>query len=1112
MRNRAKGNFSLLYFHALSIKQFIMKKLTLLSAILLAAIMLPGQIINIPADYPTIQQGIDAATEGDTVLVQPGTFVENVNFYGKNITLGSLMLITQDTAYISQTIIDGNQSGSVVQIDAGILNGFTITNGFADSDDGGGIHCYGIGIQLINLIVSKNSAQGGMGYSANGGGIYCSDSTFVQNVTVINNSTNRYGGGIFVGGTIPSSLQDIVIANNEAGYGGGGIFLWNTSSLENVIIENNTANEGSYAIGSGGGMYLQNSNPTLKKVTIRNNQAYAKGGGVYFENSNPIFDSIERCNIYMNSAWEEGFDIYSDSEIIIVVDTFTVLNPTSYLAAPLSNFTFNILNGLILQENADLHVSPVGDNSNTGLTATEPIKNVQYALRKVLADSLNPHTIHLLEGTYSPSTNDEWFPVILPDYVSLSGSDQHEAILDAEKSAQVIRLKNRMGITISDLTISGGNATEEGGGLFCSNSNPVLQNLSIINNESKLLGGGLYLGGSTPVLNNLTISNNIVHNDSSYFLYYGSGSGICCISSNPFIQGGSIKYNISEGYGGGISFYSSTPVFDSINRCNIYSNQAILGKDLFQPYYSEQIVEVYLDTFSVFQPTQYYTHPMVKFDMHILHGLIPQIDADVYVSPLGNNGNSGLNVDDPFKNIGYALSKVVASSENPHTIFLSNGTFSPSVNNENFPLVFPGYINLEGESENGVVLDAEGLSGVLEFQNSPYAEISNLTVKGGYRITSNEVSGGGIAIKNSPIFINHVTIAENLCENFYYGGGGIWCYGSPSPVFKNITVKNNISSGYGGGFGCWGGAPLLENVIISGNSVTSWKGGGGVYLYNSSPTLKNCLLSGNISNGDGGGLTCNNNSNPLLLNVTISDNTVSEYNVGGGVFCTGGANPILINNILWDNEPQEISFQAGFPIDTNSISISYSDIQGGLSGIQTNDNGTVNWLEGNIDEDPLFLGSGNHPYQLSLGSPCIDAGTPDTTGLNLPLYDLMGNFRFWDGNEDGDTIVDMGAYEFGSVGVGINKPIVQNADFEMVCFPNPFSDDITFEFDLPRATTVLIHVFNNMGVKVDDSPVKFLPSGLNQVHWNSRSLPAGFYFCRVQIGNETITKKIVKVK
>ena len=63
------------------------------------------QIINIPGDYPTIQLGIGAAINGDTVLVQPGRYVENIDFLGKNITVASLFSTTQDTSYISKMLL-----------------------------------------------------------------------------------------------------------------------------------------------------------------------------------------------------------------------------------------------------------------------------------------------------------------------------------------------------------------------------------------------------------------------------------------------------------------------------------------------------------------------------------------------------------------------------------------------------------------------------------------------------------------------------------------------------------------------------------------------------------------------------------------------------------------------------------------------------------------------------------------------------------------------------------------------------------------------------------------------------------------------------------------------
>jgi len=118
----------------------------------LSVVSIHADTINIHDDYQTIQAGIDASSDADTVLVQPGTYYENINFNGKNIVLGSLFIITQDTSYISKTVIDGKKQGRVVEFMSGedstaVLSGFVIANGpngeYADDEYifGAGIFC-----------------------------------------------------------------------------------------------------------------------------------------------------------------------------------------------------------------------------------------------------------------------------------------------------------------------------------------------------------------------------------------------------------------------------------------------------------------------------------------------------------------------------------------------------------------------------------------------------------------------------------------------------------------------------------------------------------------------------------------------------------------------------------------------------------------------------------------------------------------------------------------------------------------------------------------------------------------------------------------------------------
>jgi len=306
-------------------------------------------LLNVPSDFSTIQSAIDFAWTADTVLVQTGTYYENINYNGKNITVASLFFTTQDTSYISQTIIDGDYDDNVVTFESGedstaVLTGFTITNGFAyhsggiycnnnsspslknmtitgnfASHNGGGICCYNNSNPILeNVAITGNTA------SADGGGIYCDNysSPSLINVTITGNTASGNGGGIYCKYYSSPILENITITGNSASGNGGGIYCWNYSSpsLENVTITDNSANCGggiycyNYSSpslvnvtitgNSKSGIYCYNySSPSLENVTITNNYTTYIGGGIYTYRSNP---SLENITITGNSAWQGG--------------------------------------------------------------------------------------------------------------------------------------------------------------------------------------------------------------------------------------------------------------------------------------------------------------------------------------------------------------------------------------------------------------------------------------------------------------------------------------------------------------------------------------------------------------------------------------------------------------------------------------------------------------------------------------------------------------------------------------------------------------------------------------------------------------------------------------
>jgi len=280
-----------------------------------------ARMLNVPSPgYTTIQSAIDSALTGDTVLVQPGTYVENLRFKGKKITVGSLFLTTQDTSYTDQTIIDSrngsSNQGCVVQFIDGedencVLIGFTITGGYRLSAGGGGIECFlNSSPTLSHLKITGNIAGNGGGIFcsvnsnplitntriydnaafSNGGGIYCTlnSSPLLIQTNIQDNVANNFGGGLYFSDSCLAEMSDIIVELNSTSYAGGGIYCSNSSDivLKNSTIRNNTTDD------LGGGLYFELSSPYLERILITGNSAY-NGGGIYCAlQANPFMTNL----------------------------------------------------------------------------------------------------------------------------------------------------------------------------------------------------------------------------------------------------------------------------------------------------------------------------------------------------------------------------------------------------------------------------------------------------------------------------------------------------------------------------------------------------------------------------------------------------------------------------------------------------------------------------------------------------------------------------------------------------------------------------------------------------------------------------------------------------
>ena len=186
-------------------------------ALMILSAAASGRILHVPTDFPTIQAGIDATLNGDTVLVKPGTYHENINFCGKNIVVGSRFLTSGNPDFISSTIIDGDSTGSVVTFNSGedstaMIIGFSITDGFALL--GGGIFCDGSSPTICHNEILLNVA-GGEGIDK-GAGIFCRNSaTKIKFNNIHNNRLCQFGSDIFRGGGICGDTSDLLIIGND---------------------------------------------------------------------------------------------------------------------------------------------------------------------------------------------------------------------------------------------------------------------------------------------------------------------------------------------------------------------------------------------------------------------------------------------------------------------------------------------------------------------------------------------------------------------------------------------------------------------------------------------------------------------------------------------------------------------------------------------------------------------------------------------------------------------------------------------------------------------------------------------------------------------------------
>jgi len=275
-----------------------------------------GNIIRVPYDQSTIQAGIDAASDSDTVLIADGTYTGDGN---KNLDFKGKAIIVQSENGPTNCIIDCENEGL----------GFYFHT--AEGNDS----------QLVGVTVTN-------GYTGFGGGIRVSDSSpTIDTCFITNNETHQgHGGGVSISGSSSIILKNSTISNNNSEGGGGGISIFQTNNEEiNVINCHISGNTAISEFGHGGGVLGQeNQGPiTFFNCTIKNNISSDEGGGLSFYLSASVI--IDSCIISNNEAEDNsggGISAQSDNGSLLIRNSIISDNTTNGVCSGICGLVYSI--------------------------------------------------------------------------------------------------------------------------------------------------------------------------------------------------------------------------------------------------------------------------------------------------------------------------------------------------------------------------------------------------------------------------------------------------------------------------------------------------------------------------------------------------------------------------------------------------------------------------------------------------------------------------------------------------------------------------------------------------------------------------------------------------
>ncbi|MHB1050371.1 MAG: right-handed parallel beta-helix repeat-containing protein [Bacteroidota bacterium] len=973
---------------------------TILTAVLMLTVFTIGisTTHKVPQDFATIQSAINAAMNGDTVLVSEGTYVENI-VITKKIVLGSLFITDADISHISKTVLDGSSphhadSASVITIDGAtdtttIIIGLTIKGGTGNLRATPTVYKVGLGIDIAGggaTIRKNNITANNVTTVLNIGGVVniwdvnnipgisfviVEENTIADNVLI----GNSVEGGAFSIGHSCRIAKNMIHHNSVTGTSvgiGAAAQIWNgTITIDgNLIVENNASSRGG-AIEAN--QYLS-AGPTITLINniIANNTAGSQGGAMWFQGL--------LCKIYSINN--------------------TIFNNSSPVGA-----------GVYIRDNSSLSAlnTILWNPAGTEVSTSGGMVSAQYCL---------------VRGGFSGIGNINSDPQFLSTHTDSLGL-----------------------LKISSPCIGAGAVSATVGGSLLtaplkdyrdlSRPNPSWSTPDIGAMESELAFPGALHTYRVP---------------------------------QDYIK---IQEAINTSVNGDVVL-----VFEGNYTENLLINKKITLASL---YYvdndTSHISKTIIDGSTSTQP-----------DTGATITCLPGTDTTTLITGLtitGGKGNKHVYTPPTYWIEGGGIDVMSGGATIHHNIIRNNALIS-----------FGDSLASAGISV--VTLDPNlGISHVIIEDNlltdnsltSVYGEGGGIGIYDSKaRIMRNKILNnivthtGGIFAYNKTVS-DTVFIEQNLVQGNHASvniGGIVFSGPSAVGMIRNNTVIDNTANAISGIAIGWSAYAIVDRNYIARNVATNGLTGG-VYLFQ---TLQKSIICNNIiAENTGAGIHTNNSSSAIAINNTIvNNNAYGLKNSSGSLYS--------MNNIV-KNSGTEIN---------GTVYASYNMIEGGYSGTL------------NINADPLFV-PGDTLYKLSTGSPCLGKGRLTATVggvvLNAPGTDYSGVTR----PLPASTWPDLGASE--SIFTGDVKEAGPEIPTEFALsqnYPNPFNPTTTIRFTLPQSAMVKLTIYDLLGREIETLVDEVQSAGWKEVRWQAHNVTSGLYFCRMEAGEYTATRKMVVLR